>query len=246
MRRKEGIGRVMNGLRARFIERIKRTPTVESFRFLPQGKLNFMPGQFTRLIFDEKNTENKALNKYLSFSSSPGREYVEVTKRLSDSAFSERLKDLKIDDEVLFAMPSGNCVFRDDYKHIGFLIGGIGITPVISIIEYIINKKLGTDVILVYSNRTDDDIAFKQELDYWKSLNNNLKIYYLVTDCQPKDKTCIYGMITKELLKEKVCDLDRRIFFMFGPPQMVTAMKTLSSELGCNKDNIRVESFIGY
>ncbi len=86
----------MNELRARLIARIKRTPTVESFRFLPQEKMNFIPGQFTRLIFDEKNRENKELNKYLSFSSSPDREYVEVTKRLSSSVFSARLNNLKI------------------------------------------------------------------------------------------------------------------------------------------------------
>jgi ferredoxin-NADP reductase len=236
----------MKELRARLIARIKRTPTVESFRFMPKEKLDFLPGQFTRLIFDEKNRENKELNKYLSFSSSPDREYVEVTKRLSNSVFSGRLKNLKINDEVLLAAPCGNCVFKDDYKNIGFLIGGIGITPVISIIEYITSRKSGTDIILVYSNRTDEEIAFKQELDYWKSLNNNLKIYYLVTDCEPKDKTCIHGMITKELVKEKVCDLDKRVFFMFGPPKMVTAMETLSFGLGCNKENIKAETFIGY
>ncbi len=236
----------MRELRGRLIQRLKRTPTVESFRFAVGGKLDFIPGQFTQLIFDEKNRQNTGLNKYLSFSSSPAREYVEVTKRLSNSAFSVRLKGLKINDEVLLAAPSGNCVFKGDYKNIGFLIGGIGITPVISIIEYISDKKLDTDIVLAYSNRTEEDIAFKQELDYWKSLNNNLKIYYLVTDCEPRDKTCIHGMITKELLKEKVCDLDKRVFFMFGPPKMVEAMKALSFELGCSSENIKEENFIGY
>jgi ferredoxin-NADP reductase len=233
-------------LSTRLIARIKRTPTVESFRFMPQEKLSFLPGQFTQLIFDVKNRQNRELNKYLSFSCSPDREYVEVTKRLSDSAFSARLRNLKIGNEVLLAAPSGNCVFKDDYKNIGFLIGGIGITPVISIIEYITDRKLDTDAILAYSNRTDEDIAFKEELDYWKSLNHNLRIYYLVTDCEPKDKTCIYGRITKDLLKEKVRDLEKRIFFMFGPPKMVEAMKVLSSELGCNKENIKSEIFVGY
>ena len=236
----------MKELRARLTARIKRTPTVESFRFMPEEKLNFLPGQFTRLIFDEKNRENKELNKYLSFSCSPDREYVEVTKRLSNSAFSARLKNLKIDDEVLLAAPSGNCVFKDGYKNIGFLIGGIGITPVISIIEYIINRKLGTDITLAYSNRTDGEIAFKQELDYWRSLNDNLRIYYFVTEYQPRDKSCIYGAITKDLLKGKVCDLEKRIFFIFGPPKMVEAMEALSFELGCNKENIKTETFIGY
>lgn len=236
----------MKELRARLIARIRRTPTVESFRFMPQEKLSFLPGQFTQLIFDEKNRQNKELNKYLSFSCSPDREYVEVTKRLTDSAFSARLKSLKTGDEILLAAPSGNCVFKDDYKNIGFLIGGIGITPVISIIEYITDRKLDTDVVLAYSNRTDKDIAFKEGLDYWRSLGHNLKIYYFVTDCEPKDKTYIYGRITKDLLKEKTCDLEKRIFFIFGPARMVEAMEALSFELGCAKENVKTETFIGY
>ncbi|MDD5154958.1 MAG: FAD-dependent oxidoreductase [Candidatus Omnitrophica bacterium] len=236
----------MKEIKARLIQRIKRTPTVESFRFLPEEKLNFIPGQFTRLIFDGENRENKELNKYLSFSCSPGKEYVEVTKRLSSSAFSSRLKGLKIGGEVSLAPPSGNCIFKDDYKNIGFLIGGIGITPVISIIEHVINRKLETDIVLVYSNRTDEEIAFKQELDRWRSLNDKLKIFYMVTDCEPKDNTCIHGMITKDLVKEKICDMNKRIFFIFGPAGMVEAMKVLSFELGCDKESVKSETFVGY
>ena len=82
------------------------------------------------------------MNKYLSFSSSPTNDYIEVTKRLSDSVFSQKLKALKPSDEVLLKGPSGNCVLKEEYKKIGFLIGGIGITPVISMIEYIVDKKL--------------------------------------------------------------------------------------------------------
>ena len=57
------------------------------------------------------------------------------------------------------------------YEKIAFLIGGIGITPVISIIEHICDKKLSTDVALLYSNRNEDEIAFKKELHNWQSQN---------------------------------------------------------------------------
>lgn len=236
----------MKELKGRLIEKIARTPSVESFRFTLPERIAFIPGQFTRLIFDEGNRDNKGLNKFLSFSSSPDNTYIEVTKRLSSSLFSQHLKNLKINDQVLFQLPMGNCVFKDEYRNIGFLIGGIGITPVISIIEYIVERKIPTDIVLVYSNRTDEDIAFKAELDRWKTENANLTIYYLVSECEPKDKTCIHGTITKELLSEKICDLKERTFFIFGPPKMVEAMKSLSLELGCGPGNIKTESFIGY
>lgn len=230
----------------RFIEKIKRTDSVQSFRFLPQERIDFIAGQFLQVIFDEQNRDNKELNKYLSFSSSPTKEYVEVTKRLSNSNFSQRLNNLKIGDEPLLKAPLGNCVFNPEYEKIGFLIGGIGITPVISIIGYIVDEKLNTDAILLYSNRTEEDIAFKGELNHWRSVNYNIKVIYTVTDCPPKDSRCIFGRINKELISQNAPDFRERIFFIFGPPRMVETMKVLCLELGCSQEKIKTESFIGY
>ena len=236
----------MKDYRVKLNAKIKRTSVVESFCFSCDEKIDFTCGQFMQIIFDEANLQNKELNKYLSFSSSPENNYYEFTKRLSASVFSGRLRQLEAGDEFLIKAPMGNCVFKPEYKKIGFLIGGIGITPVISIIEYVAAKKLNNDILLLYSNRTDEDIAFKKELDLWQRENKNIKVIYLVTDCQPKDNTCIQGRINAPIVKDKVYQLQERVLFVFGPPNMVEAMNNLCLELGCSKDNIKTESFIGY
>ena len=231
---------------AKLIQRIKRTPSVESFRFLTEEKINFAPGQFLRLIFDEENFANKDLNKYLSFSSSPQNNYIEVTKRLSASNFSEKLKNLKLEDGVLIEGAFGNCIFKEEYKKIAFLIGGIGITPVISIIEYIIGKRLDTGALLFYSNRSEEEITFRKELDDWAGKNTNLKFFYILTDSQAKDARCIFGRIDKKLLLEYIKDPQERVFFIFGPPRMVEVMTGLCKELGISEERIKTENFIGY
>lgn len=236
----------MEELKATLVERVRRTPSVESFRFQPQEKVSFISGQFAQLIFDKQNKNNAELNKYLSFSSSSERGYIEFTKRLSQSLFSQALKNLKAGDEISVRGPLGSCIFKQEYRRIGFLIGGIGITPVISIIEYIIQKNLNTDVYLLYSNRIEEEIAFKEELDYWQKANKNIRVSYLVSDCPPKDKSCIYGRIDKDLILSKVDFIGERMFFIFGPPKMVEVMAGLCESAGCNKDNIKTENFIGY
>lgn len=236
----------MEEIKAKLIQSIKRTSSVESFRFLPERKINFIAGQFLQLIFEQKNRNNIELNKYLSFSSSPGHDYFEVTKRISESGFSLKLKSLKIGNDVLFKAPLGACVFKDEYKKIAFLIGGIGITPVISIIEYIAENKINTDVLLFYSNRNEEDIAFKSELDRWRENNPNIKIIYTVTDFQPVNKEYIFGRIDKDLLLNKIPDITERVFFIFGPPKMVETMKNTCLEINPVKENIKTESFMGY
>jgi len=227
-------------------ERIKRTSAIESFRFRSDERIEFLPGQFLQIIFDEENRNNSDLNKYLSFSSAPGKEYFEVTKRISGSEFSHALTKLKTGDRVLVKSPMGNCVFKDEYAKIGFLVGGIGITPAISILEYITSKKLDTDVCLLYSNRTEKDIAFKAEIDNWSQRNPNIKPVYVVTNCTPKDQKCFSGTINEQFLIDNICDPKQRIFFIFGPPNMVAAMKNICLETGCVKDMVKVENFIGY
>jgi len=227
-------------------QKIQRTPTVTSFRFSSAEKINFIPGQFLKIILDQNHPENKDLNKFLSFSCSPENNYVEVTKRLSASLFSQNLSGLKLKDQVFIQAPFGDCVLKEEFKKNAFLIGGIGITPVISIIEYIINKKLDTDILLFYSNRTEEEIAFRPELDIWAKSNSNLKLYYILTDCQPKDNSCSFGRINKELLLNKIKDPQERVFFTFGPPKMVEAMNQLCLEIGGLKENLRTESFAGY
>ena len=45
----------MNTFKARFTERIERTPTVVSFRFLSDEKLDFVPGQHVKFLFNKEN-----------------------------------------------------------------------------------------------------------------------------------------------------------------------------------------------
>lgn len=236
----------MKDIKVKFIEKIQRTPTVMSFRFHAFEKVNFISGQFLQVIFDENNRSNKDLNKYLSFSSSPTKEYIEITKRISESSFSKKLLGLKNNDEILIKVPLGNVIFLDEHKKIAFLIGGIGITPVISMIEYICDKGLDTDVLLFYSNKRDDDIAFREELDNWQKTNKNIKIIYTVTECPSKDKKCAFGFIDKALISEKKYDLLKRMVFIFGPPKMVKSMQDLCFDCGCQKENVKIENFIGY
>ncbi len=219
---------------AKLLERIKRTSSIESFRFKVLDQLNFIPGQFVQIF-----------NKYLSFSSSPTKDYFEITKRLGKSEFSGKLKNLRIGDTVLFKGPLGKCIFKDEDKQIAFLIGGIGITPVISIIEYIIDKKLDTEVVLLYSNRSED-IAFRRELDDWQRRNNKIKVLYLVSDCQPEDKSCLFGRISKDLITEKIDNWPERKVYIFGPPVMVEGLRGVCLGLGCRPQSLMIEKFIGY
>lgn len=236
----------MKQFRIKLSETIKRTQTITSFRFIPETKINFLPGQFAQMIFDRENPANRDLNKHLSFSCSPDKDYIEFTKRISQSSFSKKLSSLQAGDEAFIEGPWGKCVFKKEYKKIIFLVGGIGITPAISIIEYISQNNLDTGIKLFYSNRNEQDIAFRQALDAWSLVNKNLEIFYLVSECEPEDKNCILGRINKEILAARAIDVSESIFYAFGPPKMVEVMKGLCQDIKCLPGQLMTESFLGY
>jgi ferredoxin-NADP reductase len=236
----------MDEIKAVLTEKIKRTDQVFSFRFKPPAALDFLPGQFTRVILDEDNAKNQALNKYLSYSCAPGKPYFEVTKKISNSEFSGRLMSLKEGARITFKPALGHCVFLPSMNEIGFIVGGIGITPVISILEYIYDHRLDAGVRLIYSNWTSRDIAFRAELDRIAAAYPRIKVTYVLNTCGPEDAGCFSGTITQELIAEQMPDNTARDIFIFGPPGLVNALAGACRCLGCGTEHLKIENFIGY
>lgn len=223
---------------------IQRARSVKSFRFKKKKDPGFKAGQFffiTIKIGGEERT------KHFSFSNSPTEDgYIEFTKKLTESEFSKALDCLKAGDRVRLRMPYGSFTFEGESKKIAFLAGGIGITAIRSICKYIIDKNLGTDIALLYGNRTPGDIAFKEDFEAMQKAYSKLKVIHILSEAGP-----VWpgrkGFINSRLITEEVPDYAGRRFYVCGPPAMVEAMKKmLTDELGASKETVITESFTGY
>ena len=228
---------------ARVREVIQRTSNVKSVRLDIGVKIDFQAGQFLSVTLQN----NPGLKRYLSISSSPTEEcYLEFTKKLTNSDFSQALDRLKAGDSVNIQYPFGKFILGDVPENIAFLSGGIGITPIRSIAKYVVDKNLGTDMVLVYANRSLKDIVFKEDFDAMQKVYPKLKVAHVLCEAAPGFK-CIPGLITGQVIRNEVSDYPRRKFYLCGPPQMVEAMeKILTQELSLPKANIITENFQGY
>ncbi|MBU0469074.1 MAG: FAD-dependent oxidoreductase [Candidatus Omnitrophica bacterium] len=236
----------MSEFKTVFHKSIEQTSEVCTFIFKAPEKFDFIPGQFVQIIFDEENRSNKDLNKYISLSCAPGKEFIEITKKMTDSLFSQRLRSLKTDDQVLIKGPMGTCTYKKDSGKIGYLVGGIGITPVISILEYIAMNNIECDIQLFYGNWSEKQIAFKNDIDRWERESiKNLKVTHVIAEPE-EGSSLIKGFINEDIVKQYMPDYKDRKICIFGPPKMVAAIKDVCINIGCNKDNIEVENFVGY
>ncbi len=224
------------------VETIQRTPDIKSIRFeKPQG-FSYLAGQY---IFITLGGGPDRMEKHFTLSSSPTESFLEITKRLTGHPFSNALAGLNSGDKVSIRGPYGEFTFQGEYDKVGMLSGGIGITPLRSIIRYSIDKELGTNIILLCSNRSESDIAFRNELEGMQREKPDIKVIETITRPEPEWKG-VTGRINAGMVKKFMPDYIERTFYTSGPPKMVEAMISLLRELGVPEEQIKQEHFYGY
>ncbi len=226
-----------------FQDIISRSHDVTSFRFSRPAELDYKAGQF---FFITLKQGNKELSKHFSFSSSPTeKDHIEFTKKFTDHEYSLSLKAVKVGDWARIDAPYGQFTFDGEYPKIALLGGGIGITPFVSICKNATDKALSSKIALFYGCRTENDMAFKEELEELTQENKNLKVIYIIN--QPTEKWMgATGNINAEMIKQLLPDYQENIFFTCGPPPMVEAMENLIVSLGVPKEKLKRELFSGY
>ena len=223
-------------------EIIKRTYNVKSFRFEKPRNLSYKPGQF---MFITVKIDCQERQKHFTISSSPTEDFLEFTKKLTGHEFSNALDALKEGVWVRIRAPYGFFSFEGEHDKVGMLTGGIGVTPLRSMCKYVTDSKLSTRITLLYSNRTGQDIVFKDQFDEMQKQNRNLKVVYTLT--RPSEEWEGYtGRVNKGMVEKEISDYTDRVFYTSGPPKLVESMEIILRELEVPEDQINKENFPGY
>jgi ferredoxin-NADP reductase len=235
----------MENLKLALTEIVTHCCDVKTFRFELKKEVAFKPGQYLILTL---NIAGKDVSKAFSISSSPTEKgFIQFTKKLSSSYFSNALDNLTIGEEYSIRFPTGRFIFDGQFPKAAFLSGGIGITPIRSIFKYAVDKQLSNSLVLLYSGRTPEYLIFMDEFSIMQSKDKNLKVVYTLTDCNDKVAGCRAGHIDDEMVKQEIPDHMERVFFICGPPGMVDGMRAmLLDKLSIPAGQVITEDFLGY
>jgi len=222
---------------------IQRTYNVKSFRFDVPEDFSYKAGQY---FFVTIKSNGEELQKHFSFSSSPTElGYVEFTKKLTGHEFSNALDRLKEGDWARLTGPFGEFNFQGECEKIGMLTGGIGITAIRSICKLCTDRHPKTDIVLLYGNRTERDIVFRDDFEQMKNQNKNLKVVHVLSE-PSGDWHGYVGHIDQKIIKGEIVDYLDRTFYTCGPPGLVETMKKILTESHVPKKQIMAENFSGY
>lgn len=223
----------------------RQTHDCVSLRFrLPDGaKLKAKPGQF--MTFSWLLSGERVSRSYTISSSPTQNGYIEITpKRAKDGLVSAFLNDdAAIGLTVEAVGPVGEFCFDErTHKKIVLLAAGSGITPMISILRFIDDRCLDTDVTLLYTARTQRDIIFKAEIERLKQSLPGFTCFTILT--RPEAGwTGLTGHMRRDVIADILKERRESAFYLCGPEPFMNDVFATLEELGVDRKHIKQERF---
>lgn len=205
-----------------------------SGKYIDSFKIN--PGQFMIVRFFTKNMWWQAHPFSLSMVPN-GKELRITVKELGD--FTRIVKDVPIGTRIMIDGPYG--IFTNLFsvsQKVLFIAGGIGITPIRSLMEEMLAK--GKDVVLLYANKTVHDAVFKDEFEELAK-KYSTRITHIISNDLSYDGE--RGLIDEEKIKRLVPDASSREVFLCGPPPMMDSLIETLEHIGIMPTRIHFERF---
>ena len=213
-------------------------------------RFRFAPGQHLTLrrVLDGADLRRT----YSVCSSSAGGPLRVAVKRLDGGAFSSWVTSaLRPGDELEVLPPAGRfgpVLDPQARRTIGLVAAGSGITPVLSIAASVLDVEPGSDVVLVYGNRTSSEVMFLEELaDLKDRFPDRLQVLNVLSR-EEQESELLSGRIDRDRLVRlagagllPVDGVDA--WYLCGPFGMVTEGRQTLLDLGVPPDRVHVELF---
>ncbi|WP_083250898.1 ferredoxin--NADP reductase [Acidihalobacter aeolianus] len=211
---------------AEIVEIRRESPTIKSFWLDYGGQpLSFLPGQWLDLY---ALVDGKAEVGGYSIVSAPGARPGRLQLAIRDSSTHAVTRYLhhvaQVGDTV--GITGGQGRFRYERgmgDRLVLLAGGIGVTPLLSILRHVYASAPEVAVTLIYSVSTPEDILFREELDAMSAARANIHCFYTVTQPLNRDWSGFEGRINRMLLDEVGVDCNA-LYYFCGPPGFVDDM----------------------
>ena len=219
------------------------------FAFTPAKKFAYTPGQYMEWTMPHPHADSRGTRRYFTLASSPTEETLLLGVKFSQNGSSYKKAFLSLNHQtpVVTGQLAGDFVLpKNPQQKLAFFAGGIGITPFRSMIKYLLDMKQSRDIVLCYSNKVADEIAYQDIFDAAEK-KLGIKVVYTLTDkfTVPSEWKGKVGRIDQELIKKEIPDFSERLFYLSGPQSMVVGYETVLKKLGVHQKNIKKDFFPG-
>ncbi len=215
------------------------------------SRFNYQAGQFVT-FFMQIGSETISRSYSLSSAPSVDHEFKITVKKVPGGRGSTHLCDhTKVGDTLRTTPPAGQ-FYRPqesaDGTHLFLFAAGSGITPIYSILKETLAKSALNRVTLVYCNRTEGSIIYKNELiEYARSHARQLQLIHVLSkpDSTWAGQTGRLGVthLDEILTLDSQATGKNRQFYLCGPTDFMNGIRDHLVARKIAPDSIRIEDF---
>lgn len=203
----------------------------------------FNSGQYISIMLDLP--EEGVVFRNYSLSSCPNDKYYRISvKREENGLVSNYLHDtLCQGDKIRINPPYGSLCLKETDKPAVLISGGVGITPMMSILQGAADQKLTRQIYFIHGTPDRNTHAFKDDVVALTTDHDNFNHQFFYSRDSVKSADTKEGRMSMNSIKEIVGHKKDAEFYLCGPAQM---LKDLYRELinwGVAPDNILYEYF---
>ncbi len=213
-----------------------------------KDQYKFIAGQYINL---KLTLDGEEIRRAYSICSSPQSGDLRIAiKSVSVGAFSTFANSkMKAGDVLEVGTPEGKFTFEPNaasQKNYAGFVAGSGITPVMSILENVMDSEPESTFVLVFGNKTPDDTIFSKQLHELQSKYTGRFFPHYVYS-QAKIEGELFGRIEKSTVnyilnnKHKEFEFDK--FYLCGPEEMITRVSGVLKEHNIKEKDIKYELF---
>lgn len=217
---------------------------ISTFWFRPEAELRYEPGQFIELYLPHARADERGERREFSLSSSPHEPLIAITTNFdfeNGSTFKRELRKLKPGERVAVNEPMGDFVLpKDTSIPLVFVAAGLGCTPYVGMIKWLIERDEQRQIQLIYSVSQPGDFIFQ---DLWR--NYRLDFIPVVTS-PTADWHGETGRITASKLLELIDPVDDKLIYLAGPQSLIEPLFNDLLATGLTRAQVLLDYFPGY
>lgn len=220
------------------------------FTFTRPQNFRFTPGQYMEWTLSPSGSDLRGNRRYFTIASSPTEDTIRLGVKFyqNGSSYKKAMIQMGSERPIVAAQLTGDFVLpKDSSKKMAFIAGGIGVTPFRAIIKYLLDTNSKRDIVLFFSNKTADEIVYKDVFDAAQK-QFGMKTVYILTDKDsiPQNWAGKTGRLDSNMIAQELTDYRERYFYLSGPHTMVDAYKNILKQMSVPNNQIIVDYFPGY
>ncbi|WP_312508018.1 NO-inducible flavohemoprotein [Chryseobacterium culicis] len=231
---------------------VEESDEIKSFYLKPRDHqliADYLPGQYISIKTFIPELGHEQPRQY-SLSSAFNPEYYRISvkrekngQNLPDGIVSNQLHQKKTGDELWVSAPAGVFYAHPESENPLVLIsGGIGATPLLSMLETRKNTLQNSTVVWLHSCRNEKVHAFKDHINHLNTDNQWLTTHIFYETVDNHSDPVKKGRINLQEIRDEIL-IDNAKYYICGPEAFIKAQYNSLLQLGIAKEDILYEEF---